>query len=175
MTRFIRGAGLLALVGACLVLVPGALADNPITELVPDTAILLNQSGGGGGNGGNTSSTTSRTNIFAPSSYVDYKRLGGEPTVVVDRYPFTPGQFGNTSTTNQFRDIGYYSAPLGVGFPGYSYFCPTTRERRGGCRRTTRSSGGRCFRAPAVATLTRPSVSQRTTSFSSTCLDRARR
>src|SRR5436190_569147 len=97
-------------------------ADNDPFELVPDTAVLLNQSGGGGGNGGNTSSTTSKTNIFAPSSYVGYKRLGGEPTVVVDRYPFTPGQFGNTTMTNQFRDIGYYSAPLGVGYPGYSYF-----------------------------------------------------
>ena len=39
--------------------------------------------------------------------------VGGEPTVVVDRYPFGPGQY---------RDIAYYSAPLGVGFPGYSYF-----------------------------------------------------
>jgi len=87
-------------------------ADNPITELVPGTAVLLNQSGSSG-NGGNTSSTTSSTNIFAPSAYVDYKRLGGEPTVVVDRYPFGPGQY---------RDITYYSAPLGIGFPGYSYF-----------------------------------------------------
>jgi len=104
------------------VVVSPALADDPITELVPGTAVLLSQSGGGGGSGGNTSSTTSRTNIFAPSAYVDYKRLGGEPTVIVDRYPFAPGQFGNTTTTNQFRDIGYYSAPLGVGFPGYSYF-----------------------------------------------------
>src|SRR4051794_32377244 len=111
----------------CMALLAAAMpavarGDNPITELVPDTAILLNQAGGGGGNGGNTSSTTSSTNIFSPSAYVDYKRLGGEPTVVVDRYPFAPGQFGNTTTTNQFRDIGYYSAPLGVGFPGYSYF-----------------------------------------------------
>jgi hypothetical protein len=79
---------------------------------VPGTAVLLNQSGSSG-NGGNTSSTTSSTNIFSPSAYVDYKRLGGEPTVVVDRYPFGPGQY---------RDITYYSAPLGVGAPGYSYF-----------------------------------------------------
>jgi len=118
-----RGAGLLAALAFCLAFVATAAAgDGGVTELVPDTAILLNQSGGGGGSGGNTSSTTSKTNIFAPSSYVDYKRLGGEPTVVVDRYPFIPGQFGNTTTMNQFRDIGYYSAPLGVGFPGYSYF-----------------------------------------------------
>src|SRR3954470_10744399 len=115
---------LYALVGTIALLCPmiasGATGDA--FELVPDTAVLLNQSGSGGGNGGNTSSTTSRTNIFAPSAYVDYKRLGGEPTVVVDRHPFTPGQFGNTGATDQFRDIAYFSAPLGVGFPGYSYF-----------------------------------------------------
>src|SRR3954467_9799692 len=121
--RLIR-LGALALLASAVVavVVSPALADDPITELVPGTAVLLSQSGGGGGSGGNTSSTTSRTNIFAPSAYVDYKRLGGEPTVVVDRYPFTPGQFGNTTTANQYRDIGYYSAPLGAGSPGYSYF-----------------------------------------------------
>src|SRR5438105_4371319 len=92
-------AGLAALV--CPLAATGASSDG--IELVPGTAVLLSQSGGGGGNGGNTSSTTSMTNIFAPSAYVDYKRLGGEPTVVVDRYPFAPGQLGNTGTTNQFR------------------------------------------------------------------------
>src|SRR4051794_29715971 len=123
MKRTTRAAGLVAALLFSLAFVATAAGgDAGVTELVPDTAILLNQAGGGGGNGGNTSSTTSSTNIFAPSAYVDYKRLGGEPTVVVDRYPFTPGQFGNGGSTNQFRDIGYYSAPLGVGFPGYSYF-----------------------------------------------------
>ena len=121
MKRFFRGAGLLAALTGCLVFAPSAPAgDGGITELVPNTAVLLNQSGGGGGNGGNTSSTTSSTNIFSPSSYVDYKRLGGEPTVVVDRYPFKPGDFGNTGTTNQYRDLGYYSVPLGLGT--YSFF-----------------------------------------------------
>src|SRR4051812_48340361 len=113
---------LYALVGSIALLCPmiasGATGDA--FELVPDTAVLLNQSGSGGGNGGNTSSTTSRTNIFAPSAYVDYKRLGGEPTLVVDRYPFTPGQLGNEGTTDQYRDLGYYSAPLGLGT--YSFF-----------------------------------------------------
>jgi hypothetical protein len=96
-------------------------------ELVPGTAVLLSQSGGGGGNGGNTSSTTSMTNIFAPSAYVDYKRLGGEPTVVVDRYPFAPGtptanpQCPATATTAcAAKDLGYYSVPLGLGT--YSFF-----------------------------------------------------
>jgi hypothetical protein len=115
----LAAAAALALVLALPAIASGASSDP--FELVPDTAILLSQSSSSG-NGGNTSSTTSRTNIFAPSAYVDYKRLGGEPTVVVDRYPFAPGQFGNTTSTNQFRDIAYYSAPLGVGFPGYSYF-----------------------------------------------------
>src|SRR4051795_3908191 len=120
MKRTTRAAGLVAALLFSLAFVATAAGgDAGVTELVPDTAILLNQSGGGGGNGGNTSSTTSRTNIFAPSAYVDYKRLGGEPTVVIDRYPFTPGQFGNIGTTDEFRDLGYYTAPLGLG--NYSF------------------------------------------------------
>ena len=96
-----------------------ASADN--TELVPGTAVLLNQAGSGnGGNGGNTSSVSTQTNIFAPASYADYKRHSAEPTIVVDRYPFKPGQFGNTTAANQYRDIGYSCAPVGV--PTFSYF-----------------------------------------------------
>src|SRR5947209_6787923 len=61
-------------------------------QLVPDTAVLLSNTtgSGGGGNGGNTSSASSATNIFSPASYVDYHEIGGEPTTVVDRYPFGP-------------------------------------------------------------------------------------
>src|SRR5439155_11232372 len=93
-----------------------------VLELVPNTAVLLAKvsNTGGGGNGGNTSSASSATNIFAPASYVDYHEIGGEPTTVVDRYPFTPGQFGNRTTSNQYRDLVYVSNPLGVGFPGHS-------------------------------------------------------
>jgi hypothetical protein len=98
----------------------GAWADLPYTT-IPGTAVLL-ASGTTSGNGGNTSSTSSMTNIFSPATYVDYKRTGGEPTTVVDRYPFTPGQFGNTSGANQYRDIVYVSNPLGIGYPGYSEF-----------------------------------------------------
>jgi len=95
-------------------------------QLVPGTAVLLNQSTGGG-NGGNAKSTSSSTNIFSPAAFVDYKRFGGEPTVVVDRYPF-PGS--NTSTAAQcppgqttcFKDIAYQSAPQGFVFPRYSNF-----------------------------------------------------
>jgi hypothetical protein len=73
---------------------------------------------GGGGNGGNTSSTSSSTKTFSPETYVDYKRRGGEPTVVVDRYPFTTGcPIGQASC---YRDLDYASAPEGL--PGYSFF-----------------------------------------------------
>src|SRR6266550_4548348 len=82
-------------------------------KLVPGTAVLLSNTSGGG-NGGNTSSTTSSTNIFSPSVFVDYKRFGGEPTVTVDRYPFTTGQ--------TYRDITYVSGPNGFVFPHYSPF-----------------------------------------------------
>jgi hypothetical protein len=74
----------------------------------------------GGGSGGQTSSTSSATNTFSPATYVDYKRIGGEPTIAVDRYPFTPGQFGNTSGSTQYRDLAYGSAPLGL--PTFSWF-----------------------------------------------------
>src|SRR4051812_25729378 len=81
-------AGLAAL-AVLLVVVPIAAGDSPLLELVPNTAVLLAKvSSGGGGNGGNTSSTSNATNIFAPASYVDYHQIGGEPTTVVDHYPF---------------------------------------------------------------------------------------
>src|SRR5256885_1893788 len=108
---------------ALSVCVPSPLLSQ--TELVPGTAVLLNQSTSSG-NGGNTSSTTSSTNIFSPASYSDYKRSGGEPTVVVDRYAFKPGQFGNTGATDQFRDLDYSCAPVGVGYPGASFFWRST-------------------------------------------------
>ncbi|PYL47508.1 MAG: hypothetical protein DMF40_08240, partial [Verrucomicrobia bacterium] len=95
-------------------------------QLVPGTAVLLDQSTSSG-NGGNAKSTSSSTNIFSPAAFVDYKRFGGEPTVVVDRYPF-PGT--NTSAAAQcppgqttcFKDIAYQSAPQGFVAPRYSNF-----------------------------------------------------
>src|SRR5438874_8914155 len=94
-------------------------------QLVPGTAVLLNQSTGSG-SGGNAKSTSSSTNIFSPAAFVDYKRFGGEPTVVVDRYPFAPGQFGCPGAPNTTpcppRDIAYQSAPQGFVFPRYSNF-----------------------------------------------------
>src|SRR5438552_14795739 len=92
------------------------------TTLVPGTAVLLNQSGSSG-NGGNTTSTSSATNIFSPAAYVDYKRFGGEPTVVVDRYPFNVGTFDCMgSKPCPPSDIAYQSAPQGFVDPRYSNF-----------------------------------------------------
>src|SRR5205823_12539413 len=95
-------------------------------QLVPGTAVVLNQSPGSG-SGGNAKSTSSSTNIFSPAAFVDYTRFGGEPTVVIDRYPF-PGS--NTSLAAQcppgqttcFKDIAYQSAPQGFVFTRYSNF-----------------------------------------------------
>src|SRR5947208_2114190 len=92
-----------------------ALGDaGEVIQLVPNTAVLLSKvsSTGGGGNGGNTSSTSNATNIFAPASYVDYHMIGGEPTTVVDRYPFVPGPYGFGATTKAYRDLVYVSNPL---------------------------------------------------------------
>jgi hypothetical protein len=80
--------------------------------------VLLNQSTGSG-SGGNSTSTSSSTNIFSPAAYVDYKRFGGEPTVVVDRYPFQPG---NPFGLSGYKDIVYQSAPQGFVSPRYSNF-----------------------------------------------------
>jgi hypothetical protein len=112
--RFARGIGLLAALAGCLAFVPGALGGD-IIELVPGTAILLDQSSGSG-SGGNVKSTSNSTNIFSPAAFVDYKRFGGEPTAVVDRYPY-----GAT-----FKDIVYVSAPQGFVEPRYSTFYKST-------------------------------------------------
>src|SRR5438093_9737328 len=102
-----------------------SLAVAAVIELVPGTAVLLNQSSGSG-SGGNVESASSATNLFSPAAFVDYRRFGGEPTVVVDRYPFAPGQFGCPGAPNTTpcppRDIAYQSAPQGFVFPRYSNF-----------------------------------------------------
>src|SRR4051812_45706322 len=117
--------GLVAL-ALCLATTISAASDP--FELIPGTAVLLANTSGGGGNGGNTSSTSSATNIFSPSVFVDYKRFGGEPTVAVDRYPFTSNvTVGNKTLTCTTAapctpDITYVSAPNGFAFPHYSPF-----------------------------------------------------
>ena len=113
-----RGATLLLLaVVSSLALVSIAAADGAI-QLLQGTAILLDQSSGSG-NGGNSTSTSSSTNIFSPAAFVDYKRFGGEPTVVVDRYEF---KSGNPFGLSGFKDITYQSAPQGFVDPRYSNF-----------------------------------------------------
>jgi hypothetical protein len=102
-THVLRAVAALAVV---LAFPMAARADTPVTELVDGTGVLLDQSSSSSGSG-STSSTTSRTNTFTPGTYVDYKRLGNEPTVTVDRYPFASGR--------QYRDLTYVSAPQGVG------------------------------------------------------------
>src|SRR5947208_5082473 len=124
-----RRSLLFGALAALAVLLPAVAQGDGIIELVPNTAVLLSQSSsGGGGNGGNPSSPTSSTNIFSPSVFVDYKRFGGEPTVAVDRYPFTStvtvGNRTLTCTTSApcSPDITYVSGPNGFVFPHYSPF-----------------------------------------------------
>src|SRR5947208_5022502 len=102
-----------------------SIAGGDIIELIPDTGILLDQSSGSG-SGGNATSTSSSTNIFSPAAFVDYKRFGGEPTAVVDRYPFTSAAQCTPKPTPCFRDTVYVSAPQGFVEPRYSTFYKST-------------------------------------------------
>jgi hypothetical protein len=102
-----------------------SIAGDDVIELVPDTAILLDQSSGSGG-GGNSTSTSSTTNIFSPAAFVDYKRFGGEPTAVVDRYPFASAAQCAPNPAPCFKDTVYVSAPQGFVEPRYSTFYKST-------------------------------------------------
>src|SRR5437763_7030472 len=122
-----RAAVVVGLLGLALCLATSVSAATDPFDFVPGTAVRADNFGTGG-NGGNTSSTTSATNIFSPSVFVDYKRFGGEPTVTVDRYPFTSNVVvGNktltcTSAAPCTPDITYVSGPNGFAFPHYSPF-----------------------------------------------------
>src|SRR5437899_5147073 len=114
MTHCLRFAIMLLIFSTMMALSLPQLSSGQTTdiiELIPGTAILLDQSSGSG-SGGNATSTSSSTNIFSPAAFVDYKRFGGEPTVVVDRYPFN----------GAFKDLVYVSAPQGFVEPRYSTF-----------------------------------------------------
>jgi hypothetical protein len=102
------------------VLLP-AIARGDITELVPGTAILLDQSSGSG-SGGNSKSTSTSTNIFSPAAFVDYKRFGGEPTAVVDRYQFSAATQCSPNPAPCYKDLVYTSSPQGLVQPHYSTF-----------------------------------------------------
>src|SRR5436190_514865 len=87
---------LAALIGAAVIscaTAATAAAENPIEEVGHSAygrASQLFVGNDSGGSHGGTTATTARTHTFSSAAYVDYKRRGGEPTGVVDRYPF-PG------------------------------------------------------------------------------------
>src|SRR5919204_1822475 len=120
-----RSRALLIAAAAILAALLPTVAAADVTELVPGTAVLLDQSSGSG-SGGNGSSTSSSTAIFSPAAYVDYKRFGGEPTVTVDRYPFKSGNLIKPSCTDVSpcapTDATYVSSPNGFVYPHYSPF-----------------------------------------------------
>src|SRR5438477_10319389 len=105
----LRFFAVLPLIAVMLTSAP-ASADGDIIQLLPGTGILLDQSSGSG-SGGNATSTSSSTNIFSPAAFVDYKRFGGEPPAVVDRYPFTSAAQCTPKPTPCFRVTVYFSAP----------------------------------------------------------------
>src|SRR3954452_10632924 len=115
-----------ALVISCLTAATAA-AENPIEEAGHSLYGRATQvvAGGGGSSNGGTTATTARTHTVSSAADGDYKRRGGEPTGVVDRYPF-PGSSGDpfaqcpSGQASCFKDLVYVSAPEGL--PGYSFF-----------------------------------------------------
>src|SRR2546422_4409090 len=67
---------------------PFAQSQTDIIELIPNTAILLDQSSGSGSGGDAT--PTAATKHFFPPAVVRYKNFRGEPTGVAFRDPLTP-------------------------------------------------------------------------------------
>src|SRR3954463_8491364 len=85
-----------AAVMSCMTAATAVAKENPIEEIGHSAygrATQVVSGGGGSSNGGNTA-TTARTHTFSSAADVDHKRRGGEPTGVVDRYPF-PGANGD--------------------------------------------------------------------------------
>src|SRR3954469_2517818 len=122
---------IVALIGAilmsCATAATAAAEENPFEEIGHSVYGRATQlvAGGGGISHGGTTATTPRTRTFSSAAYVDYKRRGGEPTGVVDRYPF-PGASSDPfaqcapGQSTCFKDLVYVSAPEGL--PGYSFF-----------------------------------------------------
>src|SRR3954447_13695300 len=122
---------IVALIGAvlmsCATAATAAAEENPFEEIGHSVYGRATQlvAGGGGISHGGTTATTPRPRTFSSAAYVDYKRRGGEPTGVVDRYPF-PGASSDPfaqcapGQTSCFKDLVYASAPEGL--PGYSFF-----------------------------------------------------
>src|SRR2546423_605514 len=131
------GGKLRIFIGLILFVIGASLAAASLTiELVPGTAVLLSQSGSSitSGNGGNTSSTSTMTNIFSPPTFVDYKRIGTEPVVRVDKYPYPVPSSGDLSKlcpggvegSRCYKDIVYVDSTEGFGYPGYDFFWKST-------------------------------------------------
>ena len=109
--------------------VAGAEEEGPFPELRglehSFQALALAANDGAGGNHGGTTAANARTRTFSSAAYMDYNSRGGEPTAVVDRYPF-PGESSDPNAqcpsgqTTCFKDLVYGSAPEGL--PGYSFF-----------------------------------------------------
>jgi hypothetical protein len=115
-----------AVIVSCATATSAFAKENPIEEIGHSAYGRATQvvAGGGGSSNGGTTATTARTHTFSSAAYVDYKRRGGEPTGVVDRYPF-PGASGDpfaqcpSGQTSCFKDLVYVSAPEGL--PGFSF------------------------------------------------------
>src|SRR5881398_234037 len=108
-----------AMVALALVFASAAAAATTL-NLLPGTAVLLSKSGSGP-----LSSTSTSTNTFSPAAYADYKHFGGEPTVVVDRYPVTTGTINGKSCSSAspcHPDYAYACSPQGFVEPHYSTF-----------------------------------------------------
>lgn len=91
-------------------------------QLLPGTAVLLSQSSTTSGNGGNSSSTSTMTNIFSPATFVDYKRIGTEPVVAVDRWPYTTAADCAPKPAPCYKDTVYIDGTEGFGYPRYDFF-----------------------------------------------------
>jgi hypothetical protein len=130
MSRHTRGflVVVFILVTAVSLLLPPQIFSQTLTDLVPGTGVLLDQGSGA------TSSVSSNTDIFSPGTYVDYKRPGGEPTVVVDRYPFpgtnaSPAAQCAAGTTICFKDLTLRLRPPGLRLPTVQLFLEIERFR----------------------------------------------
>lgn len=121
-----RRGTIVALLAFLTIAIPTvAFGDTDVPTLLPDTAVLLDQTATSSTGSGSTSSTSTMTNIFAPPAYVDYKRAGTEPVVTVDRYPVTTDTYQGqacTAASPCYPDPVYVDSTEGFGYPAYDFF-----------------------------------------------------
>jgi len=136
------------------------------SQLLPGTAILLDQTTTSSSSGG-TTATSTMTNTFSPPTYADYKRTGTEPTTTVDpnAYPLPPNPQdyasqcpAGTTATGCYRDTVYDSTANGFVYPAYGFFLksdnmgqtfhlPANDPTTGGRALTQGTGGGDSFQA----------------------------